>query len=573
MLLFELSFPILTNESKLYFNGSGINYTDGCLNIKGGSMCSLCTYFNSFSAGKYKKYTVAENIDFKIRLKGSAEVCIKREDGTILTSKSIESTSAEIYSLGFSIADAMDGEIFYPEITAKTDCKIFYGCYETEISSQREILLGASFCTYKREKYIISNMERLHDFGIKYSIPLKVFVIDNGSTLPKTLSDDTISIIHNPNCGGSGGFARGMLEAVDYGCTHIIFLDDDITLDTNVVLKTYSLLKILKPEYYDSFIGGAMLNSEIPYLQHECGALWDGFYLSPIGHKVDLREKANITANEKLPKADYQAWWYCCFPSSFSKKIGYPMPYFIKSDDVEYGIRCHSPIITMNGIAVWHDGFEGKYAGHFEYYIKRNELINTALHNKKTGIVTNIRKLFASITRLTLLQRYFLAELVVKAYDDFLEGSEKLLNTDIAEYNIYLASLAKPSEDKSIIGNAEIISEPKIVNSALYYPSFGGNIFLSKNICIELSLTDIEVRKTFRARYIAHTKPDGSTAFVTKLKKRKIFWVVGQTIRIFFKFLFKYKKVRADYIRNQDKLTSKQFWQNYFSKATQALHQ
>lgn len=90
----------------------------------------------------------------------------------------------------------------------------FGGSYETKVSSQRDILLGASFCTYKREKYIISNMERLRDFGLKYSIPLKVFVVDNGSTLPETLSDNTITIIHNPNCGGSGGFARGLLEVL-----------------------------------------------------------------------------------------------------------------------------------------------------------------------------------------------------------------------------------------------------------------------------------------------------------------------------------------------------------------------
>ncbi|MFR7819923.1 glycosyltransferase family 2 protein [Candidatus Pseudoruminococcus sp.] len=566
MLLFELSFPILVDESKLYFDGNNTNYKNNCLNIKCGTSCSLCSYFNSFSAGKYKKYTLAKNIAFKIKIQGSAEIFIKRENGNIITSKLIKNSNPETVSISFSISEAKDGEIFYPEILAKSDCQIFSGSYETEINLQRDIFLAASFCTYKREKYIISNMERLRDFSLKYSIPLKVFVIDNGSTLPETLSDSTITIIHNPNCGGSGGFARGLLEAVNFGCSHIIFLDDDITLDTNVILKTYSLLKILKPEYYDSFIGGVMLHSEIPYLQHECGALWDGFYLSPIGHEVDLRKKESIIENDKLPKADYQAWWYCCFPTAFGEKFGYPMPYFIKSDDVEYGIRCRKPIITMNGIAVWHDGFEGKYAGHFEYYIKRNELINTALHNKNTGVITNIRKLFASITRFTLLQRYFLAELIVKAYDDFMEGPEKLLSIDIAEYNTYLSSLAKPSNDNSIIGNAKVISKPKIVNFAIYYPSFGGNIFPSKNICIKLPLTDTEVRKTFRARYIAHTKSDGSFAFVTKLKKRKLFWVVGQTIRIFFKFLTKYKKVRKAYISNQKKLSSKQYWQNYFSK-------
>lgn len=565
MLLFELSFPVLFDESRLYF-GEGGTFDNGSINIRNGASCSLCTYFNSFSAGKYRKYTLAEVITFKIELQGSAEIFIKRENGTPVASKTAESSKAEVYELSFSISDANDGEIFYPEIIAKSDCKIFSGCYEAEIEAQRPISIAASFCTFKREKYIIPNMERMRAFGKKYSIPMKVFVVDNGSTLPETLSDDTISIIHNPNCGGSGGFARGLLEASDSDCSHIIFLDDDITLDTNVVLKTYTLLQILKPEYYESIIGGAMLHSEIPYLQHECGALWDGFRISPLGNEFDLREKSSVIENDKLPKADYQAWWYCCFPISFSEKFGYPLSFFIKSDDIEYSIRCHKPIITMNGIGVWHDGFQNKYAGHFEYYIKRNELINTALHFNGLGIITNIRKLLSSTARFVLLQRYFLAELVVKAYDDFLDGPQRLLNTDPAEFNLELAELVKPDADKSMIKSAKMISCPEITNSALYYLTLGGHILPTRNICIELPLTDIEIRKTFRARYIFHTKTDGTLMFVTKQKRSRLFWVVWQTLRMFFKFLFKYKRVRDDYIKNQDRLVSKEFWESYFAK-------
>ena len=165
MLLFELSFPILVDESKLYFDGNGTSYDNNCLNIKGGTSCSLCSYFNSFSAGKYRKYTLAQNITFNIKIQGSAEVFIKRENGNIITSKLIANSNNETISLNFSISDTKDGEIFYPEISAKSDCQIFGGSYETDISSQRDILLGASFCTYKREKYIIPNMERMRAFG------------------------------------------------------------------------------------------------------------------------------------------------------------------------------------------------------------------------------------------------------------------------------------------------------------------------------------------------------------------------------------------------------------------------
>ncbi len=566
MILFELSFPVLTSEYKLYFNGEGAVCNNHSLSVKGNTVCELCTYFNCFSAGKYRKYSVAENITLSLEFQGTAGIYIKNKSGDIISCKLITSPCVATHKINFSIKNAKDGEVYYAEIRAKSDCVIYSGRYEADTAPERNILLAASFCTYKREKYIIPNTERLKNFKKKYSLPLEIFVTDNGGTLPKTLSDDDIHIISNPNCGGSGGFARGLLEASKAGCTHIIFLDDDIALDTNVILKTYSLLTVLKEEYYETFIGGAMLLSDKQYLQHECGALWDGFYLSPLGHEMDMREKANIFANEELPTPDYQAWWYCCFPTSFGEKYGYPLPFFIKSDDVEYGVRCGRPVITMNGIAVWHDSFENKYNGHFEYYIKRNELINTALHNPRLGILTNIRKLFACISKLTLFQRYFLAEVVVRAYDDFLKGPDWLLNTDPAEYNVELSAQAKPQTDTSITGNAEIIENPKSVSNYLYYLTLGGNILPSKNQCVKIDLTDTDITKLFRARYVYHCKDNGTICFVTKRKKGKLLWVVFQTIRMLFNFIFKYRKIRDEYLLKREMLYSRKFWENYFSK-------
>lgn len=566
MILFELSFPVLTSEYRLYFNGEGVDNNNHSLSVKGNTVCSFCTYFNCFSAGKYRKYTIAENITLSLEFQGTADIYIKNKNGDIISSKRISSQYNVTHKINFSIKNASDGEVYYAEIYAKSDCIINSGRYETDITPKRDILLAASFCTYKREKYIIPNIERLKKFKKKYSLPLIIFVADNGDTLPQTLSDDDIHIISNPNCGGSGGFARGLLEATKAGCTHIIFLDDDITLDTNVVLKTFSFLNILREEYYESFIGGAMLPSEEQYIQYECGALWDGFYLTPLGHEKDMREKANVFANEELPIPDYQAWWYCCFPTSFGEKYGYPLPLFIKSDDVEYGVRCRRPIITMNGIAVWHDGFENKYVGHFEYYIKRNELINTALHNPKLGIITNIRKLLASISKLTLFQRYFLAEAVVRAYDDFLKGPDWLLSIDPAEYNISLSAQTKPQTDTSMIGNAKIIENPDPVSNLLYYITLGGNILPSKNQCVKLDLMDTDINKLYRARFAYHIKEDGSICFVTKRKKRKLLWVIFQTIRMLFKFIFKYRKIRKEYIQKQSMLMSREFWEIYFSR-------
>lgn len=42
------------------------------------------------------------------------------------------------------------------------------------------------------------------------------------------------------------------------------------------------------------------------------------------------------------------------------REIGYPLPIFVKGDDMEYGIRNHKEVMHMNGIGVWHQSFQEK---------------------------------------------------------------------------------------------------------------------------------------------------------------------------------------------------------------------
>ena len=56
-----------------------------------------------------------------------------------------------------------------------------------------------------------------------------MFVVDNGRTLDaEGLSDDLITVIPNENVGGAGGFARGMIAALesDEDFTHVLLMDD-----------------------------------------------------------------------------------------------------------------------------------------------------------------------------------------------------------------------------------------------------------------------------------------------------------------------------------------------------------
>ena len=94
---------------------------------------------------------------------------------------------------------------------------------------------------------------------------------------------------------------------------------------------------------------------------------------------LELESCEACLLNEVEESAEYNAWWYCCFPLEIVTEENLPLPLFIRGDDVEYGIRNMKQLILMNGICVWHEPFENKYSSFLEYYIIRNQLITNAL--------------------------------------------------------------------------------------------------------------------------------------------------------------------------------------------------
>lgn len=45
---------------------------------------------------------------------------------------------------------------------------------------------------------------------------------------------------------------------------HALLMDDDIVIEPEALVKTYQILTLLKDEYEDAFIGGAMLRLDKP---------------------------------------------------------------------------------------------------------------------------------------------------------------------------------------------------------------------------------------------------------------------------------------------------------------------
>ncbi len=259
-------------------------------------------------------------------------------------------------------------------------------------------------------------------------------VVDNGRTLDtEKYNSEYVHIYPNQNVGGAGGFTRGIIESMDAEKkpTHIILMDDDVKILPESLIRTYSLLAIMKDEYDSHFISGAMLFMEHMNIQHEdIGYVHkDGSYgpRKP-GFQLHLWDHVFMNEEEYEPMPDsYAGWWYCCIPVKTIDMNKLPIPLFIRGDDVEYSVKQHARFITLGGICIWHKGFANKYNAALELYlVHRNSLITQAMSGiyQDADFIERINGFFEKeIRRLS----YQSCELLLDAVEDYLNGPEFML--------------------------------------------------------------------------------------------------------------------------------------------------
>lgn len=391
---------------------------------------SFNTYFNAIPIAKIKKYTAITELVFDIKADGEfkADICTEHK---VLTSQTFE-TKGTISILITDIPN--DSVLLFPVVKTNNIHKITVFAKSESVSYVNCSLIT---CSYKREAYVTKNINYLaENLSHTTDFDCKIIVVDNGRTLAANNFADEITLISNPNTGGSGGFGRGMRETVQIGgFTHLLLMDDDVEIDFAVLQRTLNFLKFLKPEYADISVAGSMLYLDNPIRQFEAGGhFYEDGSQKGFGHFLDLSQQENLIINEVDNDINYGGWWYMCMPIKYAQEGNFPLPFFLKYDDVEYALRCKQRIITLNGVGIWHERFENKYNSASEYYNTRNYLHLCRLYCKdfsrkkaKKFVSDRIR---AKVNR----QQYQMAEAVMMGYRDYKRGLKYLQKID-AEKN------------------------------------------------------------------------------------------------------------------------------------------
>lgn len=423
--------------------------------LEGPATHDFMTFFNGLSIQKWKKYTVAKKFFLHLEIKGAGCVVTQtRADSFSYYSEPIAGSdmrmepSEDWQELEIELR-ASDKDVV-TSFVLKTEGDVYlrnsYYYVEVDEEQVRDVELALCTTTFKKEDYITRNIglvkSQILGSDELISDHFRMHVVDNGRTLnADALGSAGVTVHPNDNAGGAGGFARGMIEAMEQEpqATHVLLMDDDVLVSTESIKRTYNLLCLVNDEYQDAFISGAMMNMDEPYIRwEEMGFVGHDGCFHPIKPVARMDVLHEVVDNETfdipsyMPTCEdqaqhYAAWWYCVIPMTQIKKNGLPLPVFVRGDDAEYSRRCKPRFITMNGICIWHLSFHMRYnAAQERYQMTRNCLIDS--YTSDFAPVSDFRKQIRNAFVLEVEKfNYQNAELILQGVEDFLKGPEWIM--------------------------------------------------------------------------------------------------------------------------------------------------
>lgn len=588
MILQNLVFPkeTICNEEKLYIHtqAGSLRTEEDRYVLSPGCEVDFFTYFNSFSACKWKHYSRVEQVNLVLFCEGQCEVslweAVPGEGERCLTTRQMSGDESGECRLSFSLSDT-EG-IVYGKVKALSEAVLWGGCFETASEVVAEpVKIAVGICTFRREEFVKKTLQTLRDVMNREDSPLHgnlyVYVSDNGQTLPtEELSNEYIRVMPNRNAGGAGGFGRCMLEAVKdrekYGLTHVLLMDDDIVLEPESLYRTYTLLAMCKPERKGDMLGGGLLRLDIPYVQHANGELWQGGRIGFTKRGFDLRDSAYVLRNEENLPMEYNGWWYCCVPLGEAFR-GFPLPVFIHGDDIEYGLRFDGRIMTLNGIGVWHDAFDNRKASSMEYYDMRNTMIACAIHHPQFSCLYMVKRVCRHLVGQMLHLRVEDQRLTMKGVEDFCQGVRFLKETDPTELHPVIMGMGYAmqdvAEDLEKLG-VDVESEKPQPEHLYEDGGFAKKHLLSINGWLlpghreTLALPmGRHPDALYRRKNALLYDPDTKKGFYVTRRTRDLFFTSLRCLKMGWLLARKYKKTVRDFQEHGEELVTREFWEEY----------
>lgn len=569
-------------EEQLYYRFFGdqayYSFENNQINLRKNSSVDLLTYFNAFSAVKWKKYTNIECLSVYLDFMGEARAEIIHICGRGKTILGIWHLKANHRTkVELPIGRYPNTGLIGIQIYTESEYTLFGGGYLADAPETQSVRLGIGITTYHRENAVKKSVKRLIQ-SIKshelYSKIIDITVIDNGGTLVKE-EFPSVNIISNKNLGGTGGFMRSLIYYKDTGnYTHCLFMDDDASCEIGSIFRSISFLKHVNDPTIA--ISGAMLSENIQFIQWENGAWFDSC-CHPIHCNYDLRDINNLLKNEdeNIKHPIYGAWWYFMFPINYI--IMYSFPFFVRGDDIEFSYTNNFKIIRMNGIAVWQEDFKTKESPMTLYLDMRSHILHhILLEHICYGRLYILKMVWSFFKRFNLSYQYDTANAIISAFSNILQGPQYWIdNIDISKIrekinnNYKIEHKQKLRENYLEIPEANYNMRFRIGTKFIRVFTQNGHLlprfFVNKKLWrLNKFQTPFINRMFLRDKVLIYNKIDNSEVV---LKRDSVYFY--KNILLLFvtsiRFMLKYIKLKKEYEIFFCELKDDNFWKKMFN--------
>ena len=181
-----------------------------------------------------------------------------------------------------------------------------------------------------------------------------------------------------------------------------------------------------------------------------------------------------------------------------------------------------------------------------------------------------VRKLILSVMKQTVYQRYFLADIIFRAYDDYLKGWKHFLETDTAALNVELMASCKPLlSDEELLSQEGVSFDREKYDKALSEPESLKKQALSMNGYLipkvfyrkdkdNYSMTDLagcRIVNFYKHSRVLHYDLSRGKGYVTVQKKSQLWKNIFKLMYKSVKFLIMYPHIRKGYKNHLSDLT------------------
>jgi galactofuranosylgalactofuranosylrhamnosyl-N-acetylglucosaminyl-diphospho-decaprenol beta-1,5/1,6-galactofuranosyltransferase len=472
-----INLPKSADASDLYIQcneAASINYQedDKKVVLRQGGIISSNSYFNSFYEKFYTKYTTLSSIYYLLKLEGDFKVTVYREfngenNKEIISQENFEKCqfSEPVKVLPINLLQNENAGRIYFEITCSSEQGAFKEAWiATDENKTRDVSLGIVICTFKKEDYIKNTLATIFQDELLETKDFKIFVVDNGRTLDEAnFRYAKLKLVPNINAGGSGGFTRGLVEALEENVySHFLLMDDDIELESQCIYRLFSLHEYAKTDFA---VAGGLLNLEKKHMLYEAGATYNedsktrGFApgsLTAANHNIDLRSSSSLNRLLVEEHIDYGGFWFFSFSKDVVEKIKLPLPLFIKIDDIEFCLRIKdlgNKIVAFPSLAVWHQPASAKNLNWETYYYARNDLITYAIHYS-IGYMDTVQHFTKVILESLSRCDYDYVAMLIKSFEDYIKGPDFIKNSEPENLHFNIIKQSQSYKNRKEIDNS-----------------------------------------------------------------------------------------------------------------------